>query len=305
MTNKKVDIRREYTPKEREELAQALNYSIERNTKHKTDDLSYDYLIQALDEDIYQAASRGKFRKILGRVSRFIRKKHRPYSSHFTLEEMKNFRSLLSNEKVLVQEILDTTQDSPNVNDEFLNNLEGKLADLEQDWNSKWTEHSGYLEREALFQFPHRARAAFQSFLDMPTEEIGNVYFESMENLRSYAAHHKELAEDVLKKLGEVYRIDNQRGRDGKRRLGYISFGAGGLPLSLADCALTCMRDIGRNLGLDEERTYSLAGLSFKQIEEDKNAWSKKAEEIIAREGLYHEYEGKIKIQIVEGGKTK
>ncbi len=239
---------------------------------------NYKQEIKKLNQEIALDESRRTF---LGKMKALFRKSSR--YSHMNPKNKRKFRDLLSQEERIFSDIVSSG------NNLDLQDLEFRLVEQEQKWVTEWAPHAGYLEREMLFQFPYRAQSQLQVYLDTPAERIRHVYSNSMENLWNYASRHSELAMTIVQKMAEIYTLDKERGKLGKRWLGYVSGGM--FPISLADCALTCIQNIGRHLSMNKEQIYHVAGLSPEQVNKDSKAWDLRACEIQRREGLGYKYE--------------
>ena len=186
----------------------------------------------------------------------------------------------------LLEEIANQIPEPEKVDRETLDLIEQRL---------KYTFANKYVIEELQFQYPYLARGKYACILDRSTDEIKSFNFLWFDMLEKYAKQHKGLAKEVMHKAYEIYRIDNERGINGRRRLGaLISM----MPISLAYSSLNAIRNIGRGLGLSEEQAYQFVGTTKENIEENEKKWQDKAKQIIEKEGLGCEFEGEIIIKV-------
>ncbi|MBU2634140.1 MAG: hypothetical protein KJ674_02760 [Nanoarchaeota archaeon] len=154
---------------------------------------------------------------------------------------------------------------------------------------------SEYVVKDLQFQYPHLARGTYARFLDTPPEDVKSLNHLWFDRLVKYASHHTDLAEEVMQKAHEIYRLDNDRGMTGRRKIGAV---ISMFPFSLAHSSLEIIKGVGRGLRLTEEQAYQIAGTTKEAIEDNEKRWNEKSKKIIEREGLGREFEGTINLQV-------
>ncbi len=185
-----------------------------------------------------------------------------------------------------LEEIADQVQEPEKTKKETLDLIEQRL---------KHAFANKYIIEELQFQYPHLARGKYSCILDAPANEIKSFNYLWFNMLEKYANQHKELAKEVMYKAYEIYKLDNERGINGRRRLGALM---SMMPISLASSSLTAIKNIGRGLGLSEEKAYQFVGTTKEEIEKNEKKWQDKAKKIIEKEGLGCEFEGEIILKV-------
>jgi hypothetical protein len=176
------------------------------------------------------------------------------------------------------------------VDENELINIKNKIEGLKKEYKtqmngSQWYNGESGILKSLLYKFPNILEKEIrEKVLDVPSDEI-NAFWPSLiagvlSHLEDNIEYYPELAKEVLKKMYEVYKIDNAREL---RQAGGVYPGSGVVLTTAGDCIMS-MESFGRKLGMAKEETYKFLGTSAEEIEVNEKVWNEEKSDRWARE---------------------
>ncbi len=202
---------------------------------------------------------------LFGGLKKFCRdkytKEHEEYQEKF-LEINKDIINYLSG-------ILKETKDYSKINSKRLENI--KIALEEKNKNhKKHAKNSDDPEiYEVLFQYQEFVESEIKPYFEINSHELigfGGPLNKRLNNLAKYSSsnHIKPIAEDLIKKMGEVYNINAEREMRGDKKNAFMTLDGA---LSTTSQCQQYIKRIGENLGLSQEEAFSFSGIKEKHKE--------------------------------------